>query len=51
VTNAEKLKMAQEQPEQYSNLAVRVSGFSQRFCLLDKKLQDHIIARTKHKTL
>jgi pyruvate-formate lyase len=32
-------------------LAVRVSGFSQRFCLLDKKLQDHIIARTKHKTL
>ena len=34
--------------EKYRNLAVRVSGYSQRFCLLDRKLQDHIIARTKH---
>ena len=48
VTNAETLKKAQAEPEKYQNLAVRVSGFSQRFCLLDKKLQDHIIARTKH---
>ncbi len=48
VTNAETLRKAQAEPEKYQNLAVRVSGFSQRFCLLDKKLQDHIIARTKH---
>jgi len=51
VTNAETLKKAQAEPEKYQNLAVRVSGFSQRFCLLDKKLQDHIIARTKHEKL
>ena len=38
-------------PEKYRNLAVRVSGFSQKFNLLDKKIQDHIIARTKHKAV
>ena len=48
VINAETLKKAQAEPEKYQNLAVRVSGFSQRFCLLNKDLQDHIIARTKH---
>jgi formate C-acetyltransferase len=42
------LRKAQAEPEKYRNLAVRVSGFSQKFCLLDKELQDHIIARTKH---
>lgn len=40
---------AQKHPEKYKNLAVRVSGFSQKFSLLDKTLQDHIIGRTKHK--
>jgi formate C-acetyltransferase len=49
VVNAETLKKAQREPEKYRNLAVRVSGFSQRFSLLDRKLQDHIIARTKHR--
>jgi pyruvate formate-lyase/glycerol dehydratase family glycyl radical enzyme len=48
VINAETLIKAQLEPEKYRNLAVRVSGFSQRFCLLSKELQDHIIARTKH---
>lgn len=48
VVSAETLKNAQKTPEQYRNLSVRVSGFSQQFCLLDSKLQDHIIARTKH---
>jgi formate C-acetyltransferase len=51
VINATTLQTAQAHPDQYAQLAVRVSGFSQRFCLLDKKLQDHIIARTKHQTL
>jgi formate C-acetyltransferase len=49
--DAETLIDAQKYPEKYSNLAVRVSGFSQKFVLLDKKLQDHIIGRTKHKCL
>jgi pyruvate-formate lyase len=48
VVNAETLLRAQAEPEKYRNLAVRVSGFSQRFCLLSKEIQDHIIARTKH---
>jgi pyruvate formate-lyase/glycerol dehydratase family glycyl radical enzyme len=50
VVNAETLRKAQQEPDKYQNLAVRVSGFSQRFCLLDRELQDHIIARTKHNT-
>jgi trans-4-hydroxy-L-proline dehydratase len=51
VVTAEILKEAQLNPELHANLQVRVSGFSQKFCLLDKTLQDHIIARTKHKKL
>lgn len=51
VVSAETLRKAQAEPEKYRNLAVRVSGFSQRFCLLSKEIQDHIIARTKHASL
>ena len=39
---------AQEHPENHRNLAVRVSGFSQKFHLLSREIQEHIIARTKH---
>jgi formate C-acetyltransferase len=48
VVSEETLRAAQDDPEAYRNLCVRVSGFSQQFCLLDRELQDHIIARTKH---
>ena len=48
VVSADTLKAAQDDPEAYRNLCVRVSGFSQQFCALDRELQDHIIARTKH---
>lgn len=48
VVNEDTLRAAQDDPETYRNLCVRVSGFSQQFCLLDRELQDHIIARTKH---
>lgn len=51
VVTAETLRQAQAEPGRHRNLAVRVSGFSQKFCLLNKELQDHIIARTKHSTL
>jgi len=50
VVDAETLKAAQADPDRYRNLCVRVSGFSQQFRLLDKEMQDHIIARTKHRT-
>ena len=48
VVSAETLERARQHPEQYQNLAVRVSGYSYRFCLLDPEMQEHIIRRTKH---
>ncbi len=42
---------AQKHPEKHRNLAVRVSGFSQKFNLLETELQEHIIERTKHSCL
>lgn len=49
--DADMLIDAKNNPDKYSNLAVRVSGFSQKFNLLSPALQDHIIARTKHSCL
>jgi formate C-acetyltransferase len=49
VVSADTLRAAQADPTRYANLCVRVSGFSQRFNLLDREMQDHIIARTKHR--
>ncbi|MGN1099560.1 MAG: pyruvate formate lyase family protein, partial [Christensenellales bacterium] len=49
--DAETLIDAKRHPEKYNNLAVRVSGFSQKFNLLQPELQDHIIGRTKHTCL
>lgn len=46
--DADTLINAQKYPEKYTNLAVRVSGFSQKFNLLTPELQNHIIGRTKH---
>ena len=51
ITDAETLMDAQKHPEHYNNLAVRVSGFSQKFNLLSPELQNHIIGRTKHTCL
>jgi formate C-acetyltransferase len=48
VVSAERLRQAQEDPEHYGNIIVRVSGFSQEFRLVDRPLQNHIIERTKH---
>jgi pyruvate formate-lyase/glycerol dehydratase family glycyl radical enzyme len=48
VVSAERLMKAQEDPEHYGNVIVRVSGFSQEFRLVARPLQDHIIERTKH---
>jgi len=49
VVSADVLRQAQANPEQYRGLCVRVSGFSQQFILLDHDMQEHIIARTKHR--
>jgi len=49
VVTVERLLQAQQDPERYGNIAVRVAGYSQMFKLVNKELQDHIIARTKHR--
>jgi formate C-acetyltransferase len=48
VVDAETLRLAQQHPEQYRSLIVRVAGYSDYFCDLSKTLQDEIIARTEH---
>ena len=49
VVDAATLRAAQEHPEQYRDLIVRVAGYSDYFCDLGKVLQDEIIARTEHR--
>jgi formate C-acetyltransferase len=46
--STEELLKAQEQPENYRNLRVRVSGFSGNFTLLSKQIQDDVIRRADH---
>ncbi len=48
VVDAATLRLAQQHPEQYRSLIVRVAGYSDYFCDLSKTLQDEIIARTEH---
>lgn len=48
VVDADTLRAAQENPDQYRDLIVRVAGYSDYFCDLGKTLQDEIIARTEH---
>ncbi len=45
----ETLRAAQEEPEKYKDLVVKVAGYSAYFTRLMKPLQDGIIARTEHK--
>jgi trans-4-hydroxy-L-proline dehydratase len=48
VVDAETLRQAQANPEQYRDLIVRVAGYSDYFCDLGAALQEEIIARTEH---
>lgn len=48
VVNAEVLKAAQQHPEDYAGLVVRVAGYSAFFVELSKEIQDDIIHRTAH---
>jgi pyruvate formate-lyase/glycerol dehydratase family glycyl radical enzyme len=50
VVDAATLRAAQENPEQYRDLIVRVAGYSDYFCDLSQALQDEIIARTEHRS-
>ena len=48
VVDASTLRKAQQSPEEYRDLIVRVAGYSDYFCDLAKDLQDEIISRTEH---
>lgn len=48
VTDAETLKKARENPEQYRDLVVRVGGFNAYFVGCDPMLQQEIIDRNEH---
>ena len=51
VINRETLVKAQENPNDYKNLLVRVAGYSAYFTSLTSHVQDDIIARTGHDTM
>ncbi len=51
VVDAATLRKAQEQPEEYRNLIVRVAGYSDYFNDVGPELQEEIIARTEQQTL
>jgi len=48
VVSADTLRAAQEQPEEYKDLVVKVAGYNARFVSLHKEVQNSIIARTEH---
>ncbi|MBR3895329.1 MAG: hypothetical protein IKJ35_09345 [Clostridia bacterium] len=48
VADAAVLREAQERPEDYRTLSVRVSGWNARFVTLNKEWQDMVIAQNEH---
>ena len=48
VVDADTLRAAQETPDNYRNLMVRVAGYSAYFVELDRDVQNNIIGRTEH---
>jgi benzylsuccinate synthase len=48
VVDAATLKDAQERPEEYPDLVVRISGYNANFVELDKFVQNAVIERTEH---
>jgi pyruvate formate-lyase/glycerol dehydratase family glycyl radical enzyme len=49
IVTSDTLKAAQEDPDTYKNLVVRVAGFSAYFVELHRSLQNDIIARTENR--
>lgn len=51
ILDAEMLKDAQNHPENYRNLLVRVTGYNAYFASIGRELQNEIIARESHKSM
>ncbi len=51
VVDSAQLRRAQQHPEQYRDLIVRVAGYSDYFVDLTPELQEEIIRRTEHEAL
>ena len=50
VVSADMLRDAQQHPEKYRDLVVRVAGYSDYFVDITEDLQNEIIKRTEHKS-
>jgi 4-hydroxyphenylacetate decarboxylase large subunit len=48
VVDSKMLRSAQEHPENYRDLLIRVAGFTQYWVELSKPIQDEVIARTEY---
>lgn len=48
IVDSRTLKSAQEKPENYRDLMVRVAGFTQYWCEIGKPIQDEVIYRTEY---
>ncbi|MCT4621246.1 MAG: 4-hydroxyphenylacetate decarboxylase large subunit [Marinisporobacter sp.] len=48
IVDSKVLKAAQEKPDNYRDLMVRVAGFTQYWCEIGKPIQDEVVARTEY---